>query len=136
VYSSSTAPVTTGSTKTNVAALGRDADPRSPIGAGGICRCHGGERRPAKARLFSPGVCAVPTAGRPRPGLTMYDPLCGDALDGKKWQNALVSSRGVSGGAMVLSSQVTNHGIAGRSAVLNYQTTTNVDRGPGSVSRR
>jgi len=128
VYSSSTAPVTTGSTKTNVAAPGATLTALTngaAVFAAVTAVNAGGES------ALSPGVCAVPTAASTA-GLTMYDPLCGDALDGKKWQTPLFS-RGVSGGAMVLSSQVTNtesRSIRG----LNYQTTTNVDAGGQRVT--
>ena len=62
----------------------------------------------------------------------MYEPLCGSTLDGSKWRTPL-SSRSVSGGALVLSSQISNmesRSIQGQ----NYATTANVNAGAQRVT--
>src|SRR5258706_6119714 len=103
VYSSSTTPVTTGNTKTSVATTGATLSTLTngtPVFAAVTAVNAGGESP------LSSGVCAVPTAASTT-GLTMYDPLCGDTLDGNKWQTPLFS-RSISSGAMVLSSQISN----------------------------
>jgi hypothetical protein len=56
---------------------------------------------------LSTEVCAVPTPASTT-GLTLYDPLCGSTLDGAKWQPPGLFTRGVSSGAMVLSTRATN----------------------------
>jgi len=128
VYSSSTPPVTTASTKMNVSATGATLSALTngtPIFAAVTAVNAGGES------ALSAEVCAVPTAASTA-GLTLYDPLCGSTLDGNKWQTSLFS-RSVSGGAMVLSTQVSNtesRTIRG----LNYQTTTNVNAGAQRVT--
>ncbi len=121
VYSSSSTPVTTANTKTMVSDPGATLfalTNGTPVFAAVTAMNTGGES------VLSPEVCAVPTAASTA-GLTLHDPLCGGTLDGNKWQTPLFS-RSVSGGAMVLSSQVTNtesRSIRG----LNYQTTASVD---------
>ncbi len=75
-------------------------------------------------------VCAPPAASTT--GLTLYDSLCGGTLDGNKWQAPLFS-RGVSGGAMVLSTQISNmesRTIQGKF----YATTANVNAGAQRVT--
>ncbi len=75
-------------------------------------------------------VCAPPAA--PTTGLTLYDSLCGGTLDGNKWQAPLFS-RGVSGGAMALSTQISNmesRSIQGKI----YATTANVNAGAQRVT--
>ena len=65
-------------------------------------------------------------------GLTLYDSLGGSALDGTKWQTPLFSY-GVTNGAMVLSTQVSNmesRTIQGRV----YATTANVNAGAQRVT--
>lgn len=128
VYSSSSAPVTTAGTKITVstteATLSTLAN-GTPVFAAVTAVNARGES------ALSAGVCAVPTAASTA-GLTMYDPLCGATLDGNKWQTPLFS-RSVSGGAMVLSTQVSNtesRTIQG----LTYATTANVNRGAQRVT--
>ncbi len=123
VYTSSTPPVTNAGTKTNVAATGATLSSLTngtPVFAAVTAVNAGGES------TLSSGVCAVPTVASTA-GLTLYDALCGSALDGSKWRTPL-SSRGISGGALVLSSQISNmesRSIQGQ----NYFTTANVDVG-------
>ena len=123
VYVSSSTPVTTGNTKTNVAATGATLSSLTngtPVFAAVTAVNAGGES------VLSSGVCAVPTVASTA-GLTMYDPLCGATLDGNKWRTPLFG-RSVSGGALVLSSQISNtesRSIQGQ----NYFTTANVDVG-------
>ncbi len=103
VYTSSTAPVTTASARTNVAATGATLSSLTngtPVFAAVTAVNAGGES------VLSSGVCAVPTVASTA-GLTMYDPLCGATLDGNKWRTPLFG-RSVSGGALVLSSQISN----------------------------
>ena len=128
VYSSSTAPVTTGSAKTNVAAPGATLSALTngaAVFAAVTAVNAGGES------LLSSGVCAVPTAASTT-GLTLYDALCGSTLDGNRWRTPLFT-RSVSGAAMLLSSQISNmesRTIQGQ----NYFTTVNVDAGPQRVT--
>ena len=119
VYTSSTSPVTTASPKSNVATAGTtlsglaNGTPAffavSAVSAGG-------------ESALSNEVCAVPTAASTA-GLNLYDPLCESTLDGTKWQTPRFS-RGVVGGAMVLSAQAANmeaygdHGLSYNTAVL------------------
>ncbi len=128
VYTSSTAPVTTASARTNVAATGATLSSLTngtPVFAAVTAVNAGGES------VLSSGVCAVPTVASTA-GLTMYDPLCGATLDGNKWRTPLFG-RSVSGGALVLSSQISN--MESRSIQgLNYQTTINVDSGAQRVT--
>ena len=103
VYTSATSPVTTASAKTVVNAAGTSLSALTngtrvfaavtAVGAGG-------------ESPLSNEVCAVPTVAS-NAGLTLYDPLCSDTLDGTKWQSPLFS-RGVANGAMVLSAQASN----------------------------
>ena len=128
VYVSSSTPVTTGNTKTSVGSPGATLSSLTngtPIFAAVTAVNAGGES------TLSTEVCAVPTAASTT-GLTLYDPLCGSTLDGSKWQTPLLS-RSVSGGALVLSTQISNtesRTIQG----LNYQTTSNVDAGTQRVT--
>lgn len=101
VYSSSSTPVTTGNTKTSVGATGATLSSLTngtPMFAAVTAVNAGGESP------LSTEVCAVPTAASTA-GLTLYDPLCGSTLDGRKWITPLFS-RSVSGGAMVLNAQI------------------------------
>ncbi len=128
VYTSSTPPVTTASTKTNVAATGAtlSALTNGTSVFAAVTAVNAGGESP-----LSSGVCAIPTVASTA-GLTMYDPLCGGTLDGNKWRTPLFG-RSVSGGALVLSSQISNtesRSIQG----LNYQTTINVDAGAQRVT--
>jgi len=103
VYTSSTSPVTTASAKasfnTTSAALAGLAN-GAPIYAAVTSVNAGGESP------LSNEVCAVPTAASTA-GLTLYDPLCANALDGKKWQTPLFS-RSVANGALVLGTQASD----------------------------
>jgi hypothetical protein len=128
VYTSSIPPVTTASTKSNVAATGATLSSLingTAVFAAVTAVNAGGES------VLSSGVCAVPTTASTA-GLTLYDPLCGGALDGNKWRTPLFS-RSVSVGAMVLSTQISkteSRAIQGQ----NYFTTANVDAGAQRVS--
>src|SRR6266704_393296 len=128
VYVSSSTPVTTGNTKTSVGSPGATLSSLTngtPVVAAVTAVNAGGES------VLSSGVCAVPTVASTA-GLTMYDPLCGATLDGNKWRTPLFG-RSVSGGALVLSSQISN--MESRSIQgLNYQTTINVDSGAQRVT--
>ena len=128
VYSSLSAPVTTSGTKINVsgteATLSTLAN-GTPVFAAVTAVNARGES------ALSAGVCAVPTAASTA-GLTMYDPLCAGTLDGKKWRTPL-SSRSVSGGALVLGSQISDTEsrlIQGQ----NYFTGANVNAGAQRVT--
>src|SRR6266581_6172917 len=128
VYTSASTPVTTNNTKTSVDTTGATLSSLTngtPVFAAVTAVNAGGES------TLSTEVCAVPTAASTT-GLTLYDPLCGSTLDGSKWQTPLLS-RSVSGGALVLSTQISNtesRTIQG----LNYQTTSNVDAGTQRVT--
>jgi hypothetical protein len=101
VYTSTTSPVTTSSTKTNVASAGATISSLAngtPVFAAVTAVNAGGE-----SPLSSP-VCAVPTAASTS-GLTLYDALCGGSLGGAKWASPLIDL-GVSGSAMVAHSQI------------------------------
>jgi hypothetical protein len=103
VYTSSTSPITTASTKTNVSTAGTTLSALAngaPVFAAVTSVASGGESS------LSNEVCAVPTAASTA-GLTLYDSLCASTLDGTKWQTPLFS-RGVVNGAMVLSAQAAN----------------------------
>jgi len=121
VYSSATAPATTAGTKTTVPTPGATLSPLTngtPIYAAVTAVNAGGES------ALSNQVCGVPTAADTT-GLTLYDPLCGDTLDGMKWQTPLFS-RGVANNAMVLSSQIAN--MESRQVkFISYQTLMNVN---------
>jgi len=128
VYSSLSAPVTTVGTKINVsttdATLSALAN-GTPVFAAVTAVNARGES------ALSTEVCAVPTAASTA-GLTMYDPLCSGTLDGSKWRTPL-SSRSVSGGALVLSSQISDmeaRSIQGQT----YATTANVNAGAQRVT--
>jgi hypothetical protein len=128
VYTSPTTPVTTAGTKTNVTSTGATLSSLpngTPVYAAVTAVNTGGES------ALSTVVCTVPTAASTA-GLTLHDPLCGSTLDGSKWITPLFS-RSVSGGAMVLSSQISNaesRTIQGQ----NYFTAANVDAGPQRVT--
>ena len=128
VYVSSSTPVTTRDMKTSVGSPGATLSSLTngtPVFAAVTAVNAGGES------MLSSGVCAVPTAASTA-GLTLYDPLCGGTLDGNKWQTPLFS-RSVSGGALVLSSQISNtqsRSIQGQ----NYFTTANVNAGAQRVT--
>ena len=103
VYSSTTSPVTKASPKTGVATAGTTLSGLAngtPVFAAVTAVGAGGES------ALSNEVCAVPTAASTG-GLTLYDSLCANVLDGTKWQIPLFS-RGVVNGAMVMSAQATN----------------------------
>ena len=121
VYSSSSAPVTTASTKISVSAT--DATLSSLTNGTPVFAAVTAVNAVGESPL-STGVCAVPTVASAT-GLTLYDALCGSTLDGNKWQTPLYS-RSVSGGAMLLSAQISNtqsRSIQGQ----NYFTTANVN---------
>ena len=128
VYSSLSTPVTTSNTKTSVVTPGATLSSLvngTPVYVAVTAVNAGGESP------LSAGVCAVPTAATTA-GLTLYDPLCGGTLDGSKWQTPL-SSRSVSGGAMVLATQASNmesRSIQGQ----NYFTVANVNAGAQRVT--
>jgi hypothetical protein len=128
VYSSSSTPVTTGNPKTSVVTPGATLSSLTngtPVYAAVTAVNDGGES------ALSSGVCAVPTAASTI-GLNLHDPLCGGTLDGNKWQTPLFS-RSVSGGAMVLDTQISNmesRTIQG----LTYATTANVNAGAQRVT--
>jgi chitodextrinase len=121
VYSSLTDPATVSGTKTTVLTPGATLSPLTngtPIFAAVTAVNAGGESG------LSSGVCAVPTAAD-QTGVTLYDPLCGDSLDGQKWSTPQFT-RGVAGGAMVLSTQADN--MESRQVkFISYQTLTNVN---------
>jgi len=121
VYSSPVSPVTTASNKTSVTATSTTLPALTngtPVFAAVTAVNVGTES------VLSAEVCAVPTAASTA-GLTMYDPLCGGKLDGNKWRTPLFS-RSVSGGALELSTHVSNmesRAIRG----LSYLTLANVN---------
>jgi hypothetical protein len=128
VYSSSSAPVTTSGAKISVGTPGATLSSLAngtPVYAAVTAVNAGGES------ALSSGVCAVPTAASTA-GLTLYDQLCGGTLGGNKWQTPLFS-RSVSGGAMVLGTQISNtesRTIRGQ----NYLTAANVNAGAQRVT--
>jgi hypothetical protein len=128
VYSSPSAPVTTGNTKTTVSSAGATLSALTngaPVFAAVTAVNAGGES------ALSPEVCAVPTAASTA-GLTLYDPLCGGTLGGDKWQSPLLS-RAVSGGAMVLGTQISN--MESRTTQgLFYLTSASVNAGAQRVT--
>jgi len=128
VYVSSSTPVTTGNTKTSVGNPGATLTALTNGAAvfAAVTAVNAGGESP-----LSSGVCTVPTAASTT-GLTLYDALCGGTLDGNKWRTPLFT-RSVSGGAMVLSSQISNmesRTIQGQ----NYFTTVAVDAGAQRVT--
>jgi hypothetical protein len=128
VYSSPVSPVTTGGTKATVNTPGATLSALTngtPVYAAVTAVNAGGES------ALSTGVCAVPTAANTA-GLTLYDPLCADTLDGSKWQTPLFG-RSISGGAMVLGTQISkmeSRLIQGQ----NYLTAANVNAGAQRVT--
>jgi fibronectin type 3 domain-containing protein len=128
VYSSATSPVTTGGTKTTVSTPGATL---SALTNGTAVYAAVTAVNVSGESPLSAGVCAVPTTANTS-GVTLYDPLCEDALDGQKWQ-APQFSRGVSGGAMVLSAQAGN--IESRTIKSQvYATSVNVNSSGQRVS--
>src|SRR6266581_2246303 len=121
-------PVTTNNTKTSVDTTGATLSSLTngtPVFAAVTAVNAGGES------ALSTGVCAVPTAASTA-GLTLYNPLCGGTLDGNKWRTPLFS-RSVSGGALVLSSQISN--MESRTVQgLFYPTAANVNAGAQRVT--
>src|SRR6266581_4365237 len=121
-------PVTTNNTKTSVDTTGATLSSLTngtPVFAAVTAVNAGGES------ALSTGVCAVPTAASTA-GLTLYNPLCGGTLDGNKWRTPLFS-RSVSGGALVLSSQISN--MESRTVQgLFYRTAANVNAGAQRVT--
>src|SRR6266571_2737096 len=128
VYTSASTPVTTNNTKTSVDTTGATLSSLTngtPVFAAVTAVNAGGES------ALSTGVCAVPTAASTA-GLTLYNPLCGGTLDGNKWRTPLFS-RSVSGGALVLSSQISN--MESRTVQgLFYPTAANVNAGAQRVT--
>jgi hypothetical protein len=121
VYTSSTSPVTTAGTKTNVTATGTTL---SALANGTPVFVAVAAVNAAGESALSNEACAVPTAASTA-GLTLYDPLCGSNLDGAKWLMPLFS-RGVANGAMALSTQASNM-EANSSRGLTYQTAATVN---------
>jgi hypothetical protein len=104
VYTSSTSPATTASTRTTVSGTSTTLSSLTngtPVFAAVTAVNAGGESG------LSSEVCAVPTPASTT-GLTLYDPLCGSTLDGAKWQPPGLFTRGVSNGAMLLSTRSSN----------------------------
>lgn len=99
VYYASTPPVTTNSTKqsatTTATSVGSLSNGTPYFFAVSAVNSAG------ESPLSAP-TCAVPTAAD-LTGLTLYDSLCGEVLDGKKWQPPGGVSVGVAGGAAVMS---------------------------------
>jgi hypothetical protein len=89
-------------------------------------------RNAAGESPLSPVQCGVPTAGMTT-GLTLYDPLCGAQLDGKKWSPPGAGSIGVAGGAAVLGVDVGNQEPWGQRAAI-YNATANVVTGGKRVT--
>ncbi len=86
---------------------------------------------PAESQL-SPVACAVPTASDTT-GLALYDGLCRDRLDGRKWWQPGAYSLGVSGGAAALSVDVADQEPRSlRNAI--YLGATNVAAGASRVT--
>lgn len=128
VYTSSSVPVTTGSAKTSVTAPGATL---SSLANGAVVYAAVTAVNAAGESPLSAMVCAVPTAASTA-GLTLYDPLCGSTLDGRKWQTPLFT-RGVENGALVLRTQISNMEsrlVRG----LNYATIVNVNAGGQRVT--
>jgi hypothetical protein len=128
VYSSPTAPVTTAGTKINVGTT--DAPLFALVNGTPVFAAVTAVNSRGESPL-STEVCAVPTAASTA-GLTMYDALCSSTLDAGKWRTPL-SSRSVSGGALELSTQISNmesRAIRG----LVYTTSANVNTGAQRVT--
>jgi len=128
VYTSTISPVTKASTKTSVATAGTTLSGLvngMPVFAAVTAVGEGGES------ALSNEVCAVPTAASTT-GLTLYDPLCANALDGAKWQTPLFG-RAVVNGAMVVSARATNMEPFG-SRGLAYRTPVILNAGAQRVS--
>jgi chitodextrinase len=128
VYTSPTSPVTTGGTKTTVSTPGATLSALTngtPIYAAVTAVNVSGESP------LSSGVCAVPTTASTS-GVTLYDPLCEDTLDGAKWI-APQFSYGVASSAVALSSQVSNMEVRSVQG-LTYQTLASVVTGGQRVS--
>jgi hypothetical protein len=122
IYTSSTSPVTTAGTRTTVSGTATTIPALangSPIFAAITAVNAAGES------ALSSEVCAVPTPASTS-GLTLYDPLCGSTLNGSKWQVPPLFTRGVSAGAMVLSSRAWNMESTS-SRGLVYQTSASVN---------
>jgi hypothetical protein len=121
VYKSSSSPLTAASNKTTVTDTSTTV---SGIANGNAIFAAVTAVNPGGESPLSAEVCAVPTPASTT-GLTLYDALCGSALDGSKWQTPL-STRGVSGGAMLLSTRATNMEPAGTRG-LAYSTSAAVN---------
>ena len=121
IYTSPTSPVTTGGTKTNVTASGTTL---SGLANGAPIFVAVTAVNAAGESALSSEACAVPTAASTA-GLTLYDPLCANNLDGTKWQMPLFS-RGVANGAMALSTQASNM-EPNSSRGLVYQTAVTIN---------
>jgi hypothetical protein len=126
VYTSSTSPATTASTRTTVSGTSTtlaSLTNGNPVFAAVTAVNAGGES------ALSSEVCAIPTPASTT-GLTLYDPLCGSALNGSKWLAPALITRGVSNGAMLLSTRASNmerHDSRG----LVYATTAAVSTSGG-----
>ena len=103
VYTAPSLPVTTAGTKTTVLTPGATL---SSLANGAVVYAAVTAVNAMGESALSPTVCAVPTAANTA-GLTLYDPLCGSTLDGRKWQTPLFT-RGVVDGALVLGTQISN----------------------------
>ena len=128
VYSSPVSPATIGGTRTTVftPSITLPVQPNgTPVFLAVTAANAGGESG------LSNQVCAVPTFASTA-NVTLYDPLCGNTLDGKKWSSSLFSY-GVENNALALTSRVANmepRTVKG----LTYQTLASVVTGGQRVT--
>lgn len=120
VYTSSSSPVTTASSKTTV--IGTDTTVSTLTNGNAVFAAVTAVNSTGESALSSE-VCAVPTPGSTT-GLTLYDALCGSTLNNSKWTTPSFT-RGVSDGAMVLSTRTSNM-EAESSRGLVYSTSATV----------